>query len=151
MRTSPASPQKDQFHILLDLYTLFLSPSSVCVCVCVCACMRLVAQSCLTLCNLWTVCNSPGSSVHGILQARILEWVAMPASRGSFWPRNQTHVSCIAGIFFTIWATREALSFLLSTSHYHTIYLIYIPNRKKPQWAWEFCLFGSLLYPQLLE
>ena len=47
------------------------------------------------------------SSVHGILQARILDWVAIPFSRGSSWPRDRTHVSCIAGRFFTIWATRE--------------------------------------------
>ena len=45
---------------------------------------------------------------HGILQARILEWVAIPFSRGSSWPRSWTHVSCIAGRFFTIWASREA-------------------------------------------
>ena len=49
----------------------------------------------------------PGSSVHGILQARILEWVAMPSSRGSSQPRNQTGVSCNAGGFFTTWATME--------------------------------------------
>ena len=46
--------------------------------------------------------------VHGILQARILEWVAFPFSRGSSQPRDQTQVSCIAGRFFTSWATREA-------------------------------------------
>ena len=45
----------------------------------------------------------------GILQARILEWVAMPSSRGSTQPRGQTQVSRIAGGFFTVWATREAL------------------------------------------
>ena len=50
----------------------------------------------------------PGSSVHGILQARILEWVAMPSSRGSSQPRDWNQVSHIAGRFFTIWATREA-------------------------------------------
>ena len=49
------------------------------------------------------------SSVHGILQARILEWVAFPFSRGSSWPKDQTQVSCIAGRFFTVWATRESL------------------------------------------
>ena len=54
-------------------------------------------------------CSLPGSSVHWIHQARILEWVAIPFSRGSSWPRDQTWVSCIAGRFFTIWATREAL------------------------------------------
>ena len=47
-------------------------------------------------------------TVHRILQARILEWVAMPSSRGSSWPRDQTQVSRIAGRFLTIWATREA-------------------------------------------
>ena len=53
-------------------------------------------------------CSPPVSSVHGILQARILEWVAIPFSRWSFWPRDRTRVSCITGRFFTIWATREA-------------------------------------------
>ena len=49
----------------------------------------------------------PDSSVHGILQARILEWVAISFSRGSSQPRNRTWVSCIAGRFFTNWSTRE--------------------------------------------
>ena len=53
--------------------------------------------------------NLPGSSVQGILQARILGWVAIPFSRGSSQRRDQTRVSCTAGRFFTIWATREAL------------------------------------------
>ena len=66
-----------------------------------------IAQSCLTLCNPMD-CSPPGSSVHGILQARILEWVAIPFSRGSSQARDQTQVSCIASRFFTIWATREA-------------------------------------------
>ena len=47
-------------------------------------------------------------SVHGILQATILEWVAIPSFRGSFQPRNWTSASCTAGRFFTIWATRQA-------------------------------------------
>ena len=64
----------------------------------------LVAQSCLTLCNPMD-CSPPGSSVHGILQTRILEWVAMSSSRGSFQPRDQTQVCHITGKFFTIWAT----------------------------------------------
>ena len=53
-------------------------------------------------------CSLPGSSVHGIPQARILEWVAMPSSRGLSWPRDQTWVSHTAGRFFTVWAKREA-------------------------------------------
>ena len=67
------------------------------------ACMLKSLQSCPTLCNPMD-CSLPGSFVHGILQARILEWVTMPSSRRSSWPRDQTHVSCIsciAGRFFT--------------------------------------------------
>ena len=66
----------------------------------------LVAQSCSTLWDLID-CSPLGSSAHGILWARILVWVAIPSSRGSSWPRDWTRVSCIAGKFFTIWATRE--------------------------------------------
>ena len=57
----------------------------------------------------WT-CRPPGSSVHRILQARILEWVAIPFSRGSSWPRGWIWVSCITGRFFTIWATKKGQS-----------------------------------------
>ena len=60
-----------------------------------------------TLCNPMN-CSPPGSSVHGIHQARILEWVAMPFSRGCSGSRDQTQVSHIAGRFFNIRATREA-------------------------------------------
>ena len=49
-------------------------------------------------------CSPPGFSVHGILQARILEWVAISFSRGSFRPRDRTQVSCIAGRRFNLWA-----------------------------------------------
>ena len=55
-----------------------------------------------------TVCDPMDYIVHGILQARILERVAVPFSRGSSHPRDQSHVSCIAGGFFTSWAVREA-------------------------------------------
>ena len=65
------------------------------------------AQSCMTFCEPMD-CNLPGSSVHGILQARVLEWVATSFSRGSSQPRDQTRVSCIAGRCFTVWAIREA-------------------------------------------
>ena len=66
------------------------------------------AQSCPTLCN--PMVYSPlGSSVHEILQARVLEWVAIPFSRGSSQPRDRTQVSRIAGRHFNLWATREAL------------------------------------------
>ena len=68
----------------------------------------LVVPSCLTLWDPMD-CSPPGFSVQGILQGRILEWVAIPFSRGSSWPRDQTRVSCFADGFFTFWATREAL------------------------------------------
>ena len=61
-----------------------------------------VAQSCPTL------CDPMDYMVHGILQARILEWVAFPFSRGSSQPRDQTQVSRITGGFFISWAKREA-------------------------------------------
>ena len=55
------------------------------------------AQSCLTFCDSMD-CSPPGSSVHEILQARILEWFAMPFSRGSSWPRDRTCISCVSCI-----------------------------------------------------
>ena len=61
-----------------------------------------VAQSCPTLCDP-VGCSLPGSSVHGIPQARILEWVAISFSRGSSRPRNRTQASCIVGRRFNLW------------------------------------------------
>ena len=66
-----------------------------------------VTQSCLTLCEPIN-CSLPSSSVHGILQARVLEWVAISFSRGSSRTRDPTRVSCMAGRRFTLWAAREA-------------------------------------------
>ena len=79
----------------------------------------LVTQSYLSLCDLLD-CSPPGSSVCGILQARIPEWVAISFCRRSSWPRNRTHVSsvsCIAGRFFTHWATGGARPSCLLTRH----------------------------------
>ena len=69
----------------------------------------LVAQLCLTLCDPMD-CSPPGSFVHGILQAWILEWDAISSSRGFSPPRDGAQVSYIAGGFFTVWAIREALN-----------------------------------------
>ena len=69
--------------------------------------MSEVAQSCPSLFNPMD-CNLPGSSVNGIFNARVLEWVAISFSRGSSWPRDLTPVFRIVGRCFTIWATREA-------------------------------------------
>ena len=75
----------------------------------------IVAQFCTTL---WDFMNhsSPGTSVHETLQARILEWVAIPFFRESSQPRDWTQVSCIAGRFFTVWVTREAHDVLIVSS-----------------------------------
>ena len=74
----------------------------------------LVTQSCPTLFDPMDY-SLPGSCIHGLLQARILEWVAMPFSRGSSWPRDWTHVSHISGRFFTIWATQDDLKYIQSS------------------------------------
>ena len=66
----------------------------------------LVSQSCPTSCHPMD-CSLPGSSVRGIPQARILEWVAVPFSKRSSQSRDWTQVSCIAGRVFTFWATRD--------------------------------------------
>ena len=86
----------------------------------------LKPQLCPTLCNPMD-CSSPGSFVHEILQARILEWVSFPSPEDlpnpgqESQPRDQTQVFCIAGRFFTIWATREAptppVNWINSLSH----------------------------------
>ena len=80
-----------------------------CMCVCVCV---LVAQSCLTLCGLMD-CNLPGSSVHGIFQARILEWVAILFSRRSSRPGIKPENPALAGGFFTTKPPEKPLMWLL--------------------------------------
>ena len=91
--------------LLLVLFFFFLTYSFfiyLTECVLVAACVHAQSlQSCLTLCDPMD-CTPPGFSVHGILQARIREWVAILFSRGSSQPRDWTWVSHIAGRFFTI-------------------------------------------------
>ena len=75
-------------------------------------------SSCLTLCNP-TEHSWPGSSIHGILQVRILEWVARASSGGSSWPKDWTHLShALAGRFFTSWATRQIPGKLIPLPHF---------------------------------
>ena len=79
-----------------------------------------VAQSCPTLCDPMD-CSLPGSLVHGIFQARILEWAAISFSRGSSQPRDWTRVSRIAGRRFTVWAISRVQLFVTPwTVAYHT-------------------------------
>ena len=75
-------------------------------------CVYMYTQEVTPLCPiLWDtmVCSLPDSSIHGIFQARILEWVAISFSRRSSQPRDWTQVSCIVGRRFTVWATREVI------------------------------------------
>ena len=87
--------------------SLTLWALSFCITPCLNEGEREVAQSCPTLCDPVDY-NLLDFSVHGILQARILEWSAISFSRGSSQPRNRIQVSCTGGRRFNLWATREA-------------------------------------------
>ena len=125
----------------------------------------LVVQSCPTLCD-HTNCSLPSSSVYGILQARIMKWVAIPFSRGSSQPRDRTWVSCIRGRFFTVWGTRQApnwsidiidstqapaLALFLFLSH-SSPYIPYKPLYSQifSFWSIWWTLNGILLLPHIL-
>ena len=79
-----------------------------------------ITQSCPTLCDPMD-CSLPGSSIHGIFQARVLEWGAIAFSKGSSWLRDQTQVSCIAGRCSTLWASGETPKMPLSLVIKHNI------------------------------
>ena len=76
-------------------------------------------------------CSPPGSSVHGILQARILEWVAIPFSRGFSWPRDQTHISCLGRQILYHRATWEATYLVMQFRHS-------LPILWPSHWKWWF-------------
>ena len=106
------------------------------------------AQSCLTLCNP-VDCSPPGSSIHGILQARILEWVAISSSRGSSQLRVQTQVSRIIGRRFNLWATRKGLqsqSYGFSSSH---VWMWELDG--KESWAPKNWCFWTVVLEKTLE
>ena len=85
--------------VATSFFVLHLVNRPLCVCVSCSVSVPLLA----------TPWSPSGLTVHGILQANILEWVAIPSSRGSSQPRHRSQASCIADRFFTVWATREAL------------------------------------------
>ena len=91
-----------------------------------------VAQSCPTLCHPMD-CSLPGSSVHGILQAVVLEWIAISFSRGSSQSRARTQSSRIVDRRFTVWATREA-SFLCIYNTYVIVWNIHYKGYYKTKW-----------------
>ena len=98
-------------------------------------------------------CGLPGSSVLGILQAKILQWVAMPSSRGSSWLKDWIHisyVSCIAGGFFTHWAMGEAHTATtpVQSIHYH---LLPKSLQLSCNWSSRFCYCSSSLFLLFLK
>ena len=103
----------------------------------------------------WTVAHQAplSSSVHGILQARILEWVVMPFCRGSSRPRDQTWVSCIAGRFFTIWATRDFFNDCLIINKHNWALVEVRPwtsNQVVRVLAWQCHLLAGCLFSEIL-
>ena len=83
-----------------------------------------VTQSCLTLCDPMAY-SLPGSSVHGIFQVIVLEWIAISFSRGSSQPSDRTRVSCTAGRFITDWATRHTYIHVYMHICIHVLYDVY--------------------------
>jgi len=103
----------------------------------------LVAQLCPTLCDPVN-CSPPDSSVHGILQAKILKWVAIHFSRGFSQRRDQTQVSHVAGRIFTIWATREAPMVLYCSWISASVFMVSVKPQGDPvDWpiSFQFKLF----------
>ena len=89
-----------------------------------------VPQLCLILCDPMDLRGLPGSSFHGISQAKILEWVTIPFSGGSSQPRDQTQISCIAGSFFTTWTTGDTHS---------------LKAREVPFYSWKYTIPTKIL------
>ena len=87
-------------------------------------------------------------TVHGILQARILEWVAFPFSRGSSQPRNRTQVSCFVGGFFTSWA-RKSTTPLFSRISQQMFWVWFLQESKHRQWALSLRLLSKLWHREV--
>ena len=111
-----------------------------------------IAQSCPILWDPMD-CSPPASLVHGIFQARILEWVAISFSRRHSWPRDWTQVSCIAGRRFTVWATKEVMLDIISGDCFITgsLFLWFFFKHILPTphpsllylWGWNFFFLDS--------
>ena len=148
------SHSQDEFPRGCPLENAVSSPRTTLCCAVLC----LVAQSYPTL---WDPkdCSVPDSSIHGILQARILEWVTIPFSRGSSQSRDWTQLSLIAGRFFTVWATREAPKMVQTLTECLQHFLSsYYMNQQSHTWPfiteiWKFTLtqyMGKYQYMNVL-
>ena len=119
---------------------------------CLCTWHPQSLQLCPAVCDLTDCSSPPGSSVHGIFQARVLEWVAIPFSRGSSRPRDWTHVSwvsCIAGRILTT----EPLGKSFSCAYWPFIYLIWsnICSESLPKFLLIYFSFYCLLIWTLVK
>ena len=103
--------------------------------ICVCSCCCLVTKQCLILSDS-VDCSSPGSSAHGISQARILEWVAISFSRGSSLPRDQNQVSCIGRWVLYHWDTWAWLK-LFETEVYMVAQTVKNLPAMHKAWVWS--------------
>ena len=132
-------------HCRRILYQLSHQGSPVCSCKKWKKCLPAVqsesevTQSCPTLCDPMD-CSLPHSSIRGIFQARVLEWVAISFSRGSSWPRDWTQVSCIVGRRFNLGATREV------QRSSHSMASTKICHNLSPQ----FFFYGCLMFHEVL-
>ena len=96
-------------------------------------------------------CSPPDSSVHGIFQVRILEWIAISSSRGSSWPRDWIHVSCIGREFLYHWATWEALSTWQATLDLESAFFSMFANmdhQKQLAFSWQGQWYIFTVLPQ---
>ena len=124
-------------EVKTDRVLVFIMPSAFSSRVCIHVHIHTWKSKCYLLSHVWLCvlidCSPPGSSVHGILQARILEWVAFTFSRGSSWPRDQTYVCCIERWVLYHWATSKA-PFRILNSYLQTLDP---QSRYKPKlWSW---------------
>ena len=104
-----------------------------------------VTQSCRTLSDPMD-CSLPGSSIHGIFQARVLEWGAIAFSRGSSQPRDRTQDSHIVGRHFTVWVSRQVICLEKSVKTDHKIVTVFISGR----WDYRFFFFFLLISMSLI-
>ena len=109
-------------------------------------CVCSVAKLCLTLCDPMD-CSPPGSSVHGIFHARILEWVAISSSRGSCLPMDRAHVSCTGKQILYHWATWEAQWLLRPGLRCDTTCCLWIPWVKANHQPSQIQGVGKLIQP----
>ena len=122
MLTLPHSSYSESIFSSVLIFSIAFEACYLCVCVCVCAHTKSL-QSCLTLCDPMD-CSPPGCSVHGILQTRIPEWVAMLSSRGYSWLRDQTQIS-VSCIGRPLVPPEKSMWFIFSIIFFNSLILFY--------------------------